>query len=78
MDKKILVINAHDIDTGAGRSCLSTLQLLSKQGCQIVHVARFKGQIENHLEKIASSHNTISKSQKDTYPVPQLIEILKQ
>lgn len=52
MDKKILVINAHDINTGAGRSCLSTLQLLSKQGCQIVHVARFNGQIENHLEKI--------------------------
>ena len=36
-----------------------------------------KKQLENHLEKIASSHNTISKSQKDTYPVPQLIENFK-
>lgn len=36
-----------------------------------------KSQLEKHLEKIASSHNTTSKSQKDTYPVPQLIENLK-
>ena len=36
-----------------------------------------KSQLEKHLEKIASSHNTISKSQKDTYPVPQLIENFK-
>ena len=33
-----------------------------------------KSQLENHLEKIASNHNTISKSQKDTYPVPQMLE----
>ena len=36
-----------------------------------------KSQLENHLEKIASRHNTTSKSQKDTYPVPQLIENFK-
>ena len=36
-----------------------------------------KSQLEKHLEKIASSHNTTSKSQKDTYPVPQLIENFK-
>ncbi len=36
-----------------------------------------KSQLENHLEKIASSHNIIPKSQKDTYPVPGLIENLK-
>lgn len=33
-----------------------------------------KSQLEKHLEKIASSHNIISKSQKNTYPVPQLLE----
>ena len=36
-----------------------------------------KSQLEKHLEKIASSHNTTSKSQKETYPVPQLIENFK-
>lgn len=36
-----------------------------------------KSQLENHLEKIASSHNTIPKSQKDTYPIPQLLENFK-
>ena len=36
-----------------------------------------KSQLENHLEKIASSHNIISKSQKDTYPIPQLLENFK-
>ena len=36
-----------------------------------------KSQLEKHLEKIASGHNTTSKSQKDTYPVPQLIENFK-
>ena len=36
-----------------------------------------KSQLEKHLEKIASSHNTTTKSQKDTYPVPQLIENFK-
>ena len=40
-----------------------------------------KSQLEKHLEKIASSHNIINKSQKDTYPVPELIkdyEIIKE
>lgn len=33
-----------------------------------------KKQLENHLQKIASSHNLSHKSQKDTYPVPHMIE----
>ena len=40
-----------------------------------------KEQLNRHLEKIASSHNIINKSQKDTYPVPELIkdyEIIKE
>ena len=36
-----------------------------------------KSQLENHLQKIASSHNLSSKSQKDTYPVPHMIENFK-
>ena len=33
-----------------------------------------KEQLKKHLEKIASSHNITNKSQKDTYPVPELIK----
>lgn len=33
-----------------------------------------KSQLENHLEKIASSHNITTKSQKETYPIPQMLE----
>lgn len=33
-----------------------------------------KKQLENHLQKIASSHNLSNKSQKDTYPVPHMLE----
>ena len=33
-----------------------------------------KKQLEKHLEKIASDHNLINKSQKDTYPVPHMLE----
>ena len=36
-----------------------------------------KGQLEKHLEKIASTQNIILKSEKNTYPVPQLIENFK-
>ena len=36
-----------------------------------------KSQLEQYLEKIASSHNTIQKSQKNTYPIPGLIENFK-
>lgn len=36
-----------------------------------------KNQLEKHLEKIASSHNLSNKSQKDTYPVPQMLENYK-
>lgn len=36
-----------------------------------------KSQLQNHLEKIASSHNIISKSQKETYPIPGLVENFK-
>lgn len=33
-----------------------------------------KEQLKIHLEKIASSHNTTTKSQKSTYPIPGLLE----
>ena len=33
-----------------------------------------KEQLKNHLQKIAASHNTIQKSSKDTYPIPNLLE----
>ena len=33
-----------------------------------------KNQLENHLQKIASSHNLVNKSQKETYPVPHMLE----
>ena len=36
-----------------------------------------KNQLENHLQKIASGHNLSNKSQKDTYPVPQMLENFK-
>ena len=36
-----------------------------------------KSQLEKHLEKIASSHNLVSKSSKDTYPVPHMLESFK-
>lgn len=36
-----------------------------------------KRQLENHLQKIASNHNLINKSKKETYPVPQLLENYK-
>ena len=36
-----------------------------------------RNQLENHLQKIASSHNITNKSQKDTYPVPHMLESFK-
>ena len=36
-----------------------------------------KEQLENHLQKIASNHNISRKSQKETYPVPQMLENFK-
>ena len=36
-----------------------------------------KAQLQKHLEKIASSQSITTKSQKDTYPVPGLIENFK-
>ena len=36
-----------------------------------------KRQLQSYLEKIASSHNIISKSQKDTYPIQQMVENFK-
>ena len=41
---------------------------------QITGVMLEKEQLKKHLEKIASSHNIISRSQKDTYPIPILLE----
>lgn len=36
-----------------------------------------KRQLENHLQKIASGHNLANQSQKDTYPVPKMLENYK-
>ena len=36
-----------------------------------------KKQLEKHLQKIAADHNLINKSEKDTYPVPHMIESFK-
>lgn len=33
-----------------------------------------KAQLENHLQKIASKHNISHQSQKETYPIPQMVE----
>ena len=33
-----------------------------------------KSHLESHLQKIASNHNLNNKSQKETYPVPHMIE----
>ncbi len=33
-----------------------------------------KEQLKKHLEKIATNHNTMQQSQKDTYPIPGLLE----
>lgn len=33
-----------------------------------------KSQLENHLQKIASNHNISHQSQKETYPIPQMVE----
>ena len=33
-----------------------------------------KAQLDRHLEKIASTHNITSKSDKSTYPIPMLLE----
>lgn len=36
-----------------------------------------KNQLEQHLQKIASGHNLVNKSSKETYPVPQMVENYK-
>ena len=36
-----------------------------------------KSQLEKHLEKIATSHNLVGKSEKSTYPVPHMLESFK-
>ena len=36
-----------------------------------------KSQLEKHLQKIAADHNLVNKSEKDTYPVPHMIENFK-
>ena len=36
-----------------------------------------RNQLENHLAKIALNHNLINKSDKNTYPVPQMLENFK-
>ena len=37
-----------------------------------------KGQLENHLQKQASNHNLSNQSQKETYPVPHMLENFKR
>lgn len=37
-----------------------------------------KGQLENHLQKQASNHNLSKQSQKETYPVPHMLENFKR
>ena len=34
-------------------------------------------QLESHLQKIASNHNLMSKSEKNTYPIPKMLENYK-
>lgn len=36
-----------------------------------------KNQLENHLQKVASNHILVTTSQKNTYPVPHLLESFK-
>ncbi len=36
-----------------------------------------KSQLESHLQKIATNHNLTKKSDKSTYPVPQMLENFK-
>ena len=36
-----------------------------------------QNQLEVHLQKIASNHNLTNKSNKDTYPIPQMLENFK-
>ena len=36
-----------------------------------------KNQLKNHLEKIASDHNLVNKSEKQTYPVPNMLANFK-
>ena len=36
-----------------------------------------KTQLEKHLQKMASGHNLVSKSSKNTYPIPHMIESFK-
>lgn len=49
MKKNILVINAHDLDCGAGLSCASTMVILANAGYNIVHVSSSKGKIVEFL-----------------------------
>ena len=48
---------------------MKTNRILQKSGTMLT-----KEQLQKHLEKLASEQNIISKSQKDTYPVPHMIE----
>ena len=48
---------------------MKTNRILQKSGTMLT-----KEQLQKHLEILASEQNIISKSQKDTYPVPHMIE----
>lgn len=49
MKKNILVINAYDLDCGAGLSCASTMEILANAGYNVVHVSNSKGRIVDFL-----------------------------
>lgn len=51
---------------------MKTNQILKIDG-----TALDKMQLEKHLQKMASSHNLTSKSSKNTYPIPHMIESFK-
>lgn len=62
MKKNILVINAHDLDCGAGLSCASTMVILANAGYNIVHVSSSKGKIVDFLKEkgIPTIHSRFS------------------
>lgn len=63
--------------------CLKHIEARSGIFLKINKVLKINGtlldnsQLEKHLQKIASNHNLSNKSQKDTYPVPQMLENFK-
>ena len=63
--------------------CLKHMEARSGNFLKINKVLKINGtlldknQLESHLQKIASNHNLTNQSQKETYPVPQMLENFK-